>query len=439
MRHLVDGKIVTDFLCLRSLGSATAAVLAEEVKEELKSRNIPLDNCVGIMSDSAHVMRGAKGGLISFLKKEHPQIVDIGGCCMHHVHNAASDAMSTLGHDLEDALDNLFMYLRYAKSAQAFEDSQRLLDLKPLKFLRRVESRLLQIHDVLIRFLKLYDSLKCHFYGLPTTERRKGRVKDICRFLDDPESLAYIHFVVFALGPLKKFELLFQTSKAVIHLLHDHIVDLISSVCHAFIRAEFINEFVDLEDVISVPVQKQLPDHGLLIGDNARIALRNDYLTATQIARFYNRVREFYGHLLKSLVHHLPVASFILRAVQFLDPSRKATVSEKDMMKLKKTFLLNGDNDDFLLEWRQFLSDEVANSSHVSVDLPAMWMRMKEEGKFPLLVSIAERALILPHGNAETERVFSLLKRVLKVERNRLQDPSINGLMTVKSFMLSRS
>ena len=100
---------------------------------------------------------------------------------------------------------------------------------------------------------------------------------------------------------------------------------------------------------------------------------------------------------------------------------------------------MNGDNDDLLLEWRQFLSDEAARSSDVSGNLPTIWMRIKEEGKFPLLSSIAERALILPHGNTETERVFSLRKRVLKPERNRLQDPSINGLITVKSFMLSRS
>ena len=92
---------------------------------------------------------------------------------------------------------------------------------------------------------------------------------------------------------MQTFELLFQTSKAVIHLLHEHIVDLISTVCHAFIRSDFIDEFVDLKDISSVSLQKQLPDHGLQIGENAKSALRNDHLTATQIARFYNRVREF--------------------------------------------------------------------------------------------------------------------------------------------------
>ena len=105
---------------------------------------------------------------------------------MHHIHNAASHAMSTLCHVLEDALDDIFVYLRYANSALAFEDSQRLLDLKPLKFLRLVESRWFQIHDVLILFLELLDPLKGHFASLPMMERRKGRVKDICKFLDDP-------------------------------------------------------------------------------------------------------------------------------------------------------------------------------------------------------------------------------------------------------------
>ena len=83
-------------------------------------------------------------------------------------------------------------------------------------------------------------------------------------------------FALQALQSMKKFELLFQTSKAVIHLLHERIVDLISTVCHAFIRSDFIDEFVDLKDISSVPLQKQLPDHGLFIGENAKSALRND-------------------------------------------------------------------------------------------------------------------------------------------------------------------
>ena len=101
---------------------------------------------------------------------------------------------------------------------------------------------------------------------------------------------------------------------------------------------------------------------------HARSGLRNDHLTAMQIARFYNRVREFYGQLLKSRVHCLPVASSILSAVQFLDPSRKTVVTEKAVMKLKKTFPVKRDHGDFLLEWCQFLSEEIINSSNLSLD-----------------------------------------------------------------------
>jgi len=65
VRHLVDDKVVTDFLCLRELGTATAEVLAEEIKQELEDRGLSLHNCVAIMCDSANVMRGAKGVLMS--------------------------------------------------------------------------------------------------------------------------------------------------------------------------------------------------------------------------------------------------------------------------------------------------------------------------------------------------------------------------------------
>lgn len=41
-----------------------------------------------------------------------------------------------------------------------------------------------------------------------------------------------------------------------IHLLHEHTVILTSTVCHAFIRSDFIDEVIELEDIASVPLQK---------------------------------------------------------------------------------------------------------------------------------------------------------------------------------------
>jgi hypothetical protein len=61
---------------------------------------------------------------------------------------------------------------------------------------------------------------------------------------------------------------------------------------------------------------------------------------------------------------------------------------------------------------------------------------MKEQYKH--IASLAERTLLLLHGNAGTERLFSSLKRILTADRNSLQDLSLNGFLAVKSFLQNR-
>ena len=47
------------------------------------------------MSDSCNAMRGAKSGTVTRLKNEEfTNLVDLGGCSLHHVANAAKHACS---------------------------------------------------------------------------------------------------------------------------------------------------------------------------------------------------------------------------------------------------------------------------------------------------------------------------------------------------------
>ena len=66
------------------------------------------------------------------------------------------------------------------------------------------------------------------------------------------------------------------------------------------------------------------------------------------------------------------------------------------------------------------------------------WNDEEMAKRYPSLVSVARRGLLIPHGNADTERLFSSLNKILTKDRNRLKDPSLNGLLTVKAFHSAR-
>ena len=410
--------------------------MADIIKEELVSRNIPLLNCIAVMSDSASVMRGQKGGVISILKKDNPNLLDVGGCSMHHVHNSVEKAMSSLGEELEEVIDDAFFYLRCAKAANSFIKIQKMMDLEPLKFLRRVETRWLQIYEVVQRFLELLPALSEFFSSLPASEQKKERVKRVRKFLDSAVSPLYMNFVLFALKTLKDFEIFFQTSAPVIHLIYDRMISIISDVCCSFIRQEYVDKVMNEDEFYNVPNVEQLSDDNVLIGGKAREALRNDHLTAAQRALFFQRVRLFYGQLLRSLIHYLPIGKRLLRACKFLDPKQRENVAEEDLIHVKSQLNFDCDADALLLEWRKFRSDAEIDTEEV--DLPKFWKQIASKDAYHSLSALAKSCIILPHGNADTERLFSSMKRILTTDRNRLQDPNFNGILTVKLFMRNR-
>lgn len=284
-----ENVVVTHFLFIQGLGDASAKTLKGIICRELETRKVPISGCIGVMSDSANVMRGQKGGVIALLQKENPQILDFGGCSMHHVHNSASKAMDSLDDYLEDALDDIFLYLRYAKASESFSDVQKMLEMRPLKFLRRVESRWLQICEVVTRFKELLPALKTFFANLPKQEQVKDRVKRIRKVLDSPDTVLYVEFVLHVLKPLQVFEKMFQTNEPIIHLIYPKMMDLISSVCLSFIREECVDKIMEMAEFENVDEELQLSDDDLLIGESTRRSLQDNRITSVQRAVFFSK------------------------------------------------------------------------------------------------------------------------------------------------------
>lgn len=357
---------------------------------------------------------------------------------MHHVHNAASKATGMFGGMIEEILDEIFIFLRYAKQAKNFEKAQELLDLTPLKFKRRIECRWLQIVDVVKRFIALFEPLKTFFSGLPSKEQKKPRVMTIRSFLDSPISLAYLYFLVFSLEPLDKFEKFFQTSEPVIHKLHDSVISLVADVCQCFLQQERIESVKRLDEFSEIPDTYQLEDKEILIGKKARDAMSNVNITTAQRTKFYSKVRSFYKELLRAFLHYLPLSNRFLRSAQMIDPLKLTEIKEEDLLYMHSQLKLTSDRDALLLQWRKLCADSNELVSR-DIDLCEFWKAVKASEKYVVVIRLVERLFVVPHSNASTERIFSLVKNVLKPERGSLIDKNLNGLITVKSFLNSRS
>ena len=74
------------FICNHETGESVATGFLKIMAED----NIPLANLAQLHSDSSSVLRGCKSGAIKIISADAPCILrsDIGGDCLHHVHNA---------------------------------------------------------------------------------------------------------------------------------------------------------------------------------------------------------------------------------------------------------------------------------------------------------------------------------------------------------------
>jgi hypothetical protein len=52
-------------------------------------------------------MRGEKSGVFKRLKQVSPKCVDLGGCSLHHVHNAVKYAMMVFDSKLEEFISDV--------------------------------------------------------------------------------------------------------------------------------------------------------------------------------------------------------------------------------------------------------------------------------------------------------------------------------------------
>lgn len=136
------------------------------------------------------------------------ELVDIGTCSLHKVHNCFAKALGELPLDIDEFCVDLFAFFKH--SAARREDLQTLqsfLECEELFLLRHVNFRWLTLGPIVERILLIYESLLEYFLNfLPKQKnsfsmlQNNSRYKRIVSNLKRKETLVFLQFVV-ALTP----------------------------------------------------------------------------------------------------------------------------------------------------------------------------------------------------------------------------------------------
>lgn len=388
-------------------------------------------------------MRGAKSGVIVRLQNEVNHLLDVGGCSLHYVHNSVKHACEVIDAiELEQLISDVYNFFRYNDDAD-YKLATEIMEVEYHKFLRHVETRWLQCLPVIERLLEQYDALVYFFSSLATRSRSSvgsDRLMRLKLALSDPMTRALLMFLSHALKPLNCFEKVFQCSGTMIHSIWEQMKELLLRWLTMFKKESAIDKKAPWK---SIGEDEMLPDHQIIIGEETKLLAIT--MTDNQRTYFYHQVKKFFVECSKQLLHYLPFDNAILKNMRFLDPIKKESkhleAMAMNVAKKMPNIVRPDDQTQLRVEIRAYKMLDLGSSSQTlnvePDDLLGYWKLVMSVGQFPIMKRLVQACLIIPHGNSDVERIFSMLSDILTKKRSSLDQQSVKALTFIKSFMTS--
>ena len=169
-----------------------------------------------------------------------------------------------------------------------------------------------------------------------------------------------------------------------------------------------------------------LGPYSMSIGEKARTALIE--LPAEKQEMAFKQVRSFFIKGTKKLISYLPFENDFLESCRFVDPKN---IQDSNFEKWVTTVARN-------------FPQEISSSDMKLLEIESRLLQLNETNSFewekcaeqyPTLSRLARLVMIIPHGNAEVERVFSMLSDVITKKRKSLHPNTVRALCVCKSFI----
>ena len=441
---------VTRFLCMPVCNIATAQSLFNAIEEAFESRNIPWTNMIGYASDTASVMVGKHNSVLSRLLLKQPKLFSL-GCLCHLGALCAAAALKTLPVSLDELLIDIFYHFKHSsKRWHEFNEIQHEFnDIKPLRVLKHSTTRWLSLERCLKRLIEQWPALNCYFDRTAESEPDNERVQRVAKQLKDPELKLFCHFVVFVLKPLNIFSTAFQTHASRIGTLQADVRKLLHSFVSNFIDPEVIKSTEDITSIDFTDASIQLSDDELGIGTSTRLLWCGDLedMVGTALERrFFKCVRTFYETSVSKMITKFPFNNETIGQLAFLDPRNRNKTSINGIIQLASRFtsFSPDEMDSLCLEFRDYRASawdqlpsfdpkEVRAIDHFWAAMAKVHSIMNSElCRFSVLAKLAQVLLVLPHSNADPERLFSMVRKIETEERRQLDVSTVCDLLSVK-------
>uniref|UniRef100_H3AS25 HAT C-terminal dimerisation domain-containing protein n=1 Tax=Latimeria chalumnae TaxID=7897 RepID=H3AS25_LATCH len=365
---------------------------------------------------------GKYNSVLSRIKPLQPDVYDI-GCVCHIANLVTQKAVKTLPLNVEDLLLNVYFHSEHSsKRKEQYKEFLDFTDTKPLKIVKHYATRWLSLEKCVIRLLHHWDALKSYFNS-------HNEIKHCAKMLNNTEMWLYFCFLEH-LPLLNHFNTTFQTSESMIGYLLEEATILLRKIMGKFVTAQAIK---DSQSLLKVP----LHDKSLQHGDD--IISENDDIPSQTLSSFFSHVRQFYEAATDKIMKMFPFQDATLKALRFLNPDSRDSIQTDAVIRLAEKLHVN-DHDLRALE-DEFLDYQLSSASELpdfecGSSLSDFWKAMAntkiKSRNSPRLHKVAVAALMIPHSNADTERLFSTLRKIYTDARSSLSSDAIHAILSTK-------
>ena len=442
-------KVVTRFLAMPVCNIASGQSLFDALEAELSSRLIPWKNVVGFASDSASVMVGIRNSVLSRVRAKQPDVFSL-ACVCHLAALCAASGLKALPFSVDDLLIDIYYHFKHSsKRWQEFADVLSDFDgIVPMRVLKHCTTRWLSLERAVKRLIDLWPVLHAYF-DRESEGRSNERVRRVAALLASVETKLFVYFIAFALRPLNSFNTAFQTKATKIGMMQQSVVDLLRSFMANFVKLEVLVVADDMTTINYEDAANQVGDNELGIGTATRLLLveKEDEVAGTHLERnFFSGVRRFYEKTVAKIIVKFPFKDQTLADLKVLDPRRRMEVTAASIIRLCNRFNKRTPEelDDVLSELNDYRVVPENQLPPVNCDeagaLEHFWFLIScilkpgdsSQKRFINLSQLCKILLVLPHSNADPERLFSMVQKIETDQRGSLKPSTVQDLISVK-------
>lgn len=426
-------KIMTTFLSITELETADARGIVSGIVKTIQDIGLILQNMVGLGTDNASVMVGINNGVHQILKEEYGlEHLILVRCVCHSLQLAVSHASEeTIPRNIEYLLRETYNWFSLSPDRRReYEKIYATINCgeKPLKILKKCATRWLSIEPAVQRILHQWDELKL-FFEIAKNKNNCYTAEMLFNMYNDPRNKAYLIYIKTILAQVQYALKAFEEQNSDPTKLLQSLVKLLEVLCDKIVTPGRRHSIDIFKDNIA-----NYLDPMPYLGYNFEKSIETYSLSDKQMIR--KRCIDFTVKLTKELQQRLPDNIKTLQNMNIMSVDH-VLKPEKGMeiIKLAEHFGLNADTiDKVISQWKNIHTNKWENTN----DTVKFWHEVSQykdagnDNPYQELCSLAFIMLVLPHSNADVERVFSTMNVIKNKLRNRMSFETLNSILQIR-------